>query len=86
MREKFFKYWVEVQLVTDIVNYLHPSFKKKYIVRLHQKYKKNFNLPHIGNEQHMTSTLEEMFNIYNTQICSNHVNQPSSSNPPKIRY
>jgi Domain of unknown function (DUF4413) len=40
MREKFLKYWDKVPLITIIVNYLHPSFKKKYTIRLLEQYKK----------------------------------------------
>jgi Domain of unknown function (DUF4413) len=65
MRDKFLKYWDEFPLVTILVNYLHPSFKKKYTIRLLERYKKNLNLPHIGEEQCVTSALEEMFNLYN---------------------
>jgi Domain of unknown function (DUF4413) len=86
MREKFLKYWDEVPLITIIVNYLHSSFKKKYTIRLLERYKKNLNLSHIGEEQRVTSTLEEMFNLYNTQLHANQTNQPSSSNPHNIRY
>jgi Domain of unknown function (DUF4413) len=39
MKEKFLKYWEEVPAVTIIANYFHPSFKKKYTVRLLQRYK-----------------------------------------------
>jgi Domain of unknown function (DUF4413) len=66
MREKFLKYWDELPLITIIVNYLHPSFKKKYTIRLLERYKKNLNLSHIGDEQRVASALEEMFNSYNT--------------------
>jgi hypothetical protein len=76
MREKFLKYWDEVPLITIIVNCLHSSFKKKYTIRL----------PHIGEEQHVTSALEKMFNLYNTQLHANQTNQPSSSNPRNIKY
>jgi Domain of unknown function (DUF4413) len=86
MREKFLKYWDEVPLVTILANCLHPSFKKKYTIRLLERYKKNLNLPHIGEEQRVTSALEEMFNLYNTQLHSNQTNHPSSSNPRNIRY
>jgi Domain of unknown function (DUF4413) len=90
MREKFLKYWDEVSLVTILVNCLNPSFKNnlnfKYSIRLFERYKNNLNLPHIGEEQRMTSALEEMFNLYNTQLHANQTNQPSSSNPHNIRY
>jgi Domain of unknown function (DUF4413) len=86
MREKFLKYWDEVSLITIIANYLHPSFKKKYTIKLLERYKKNLNLPHIGEEQRVTSALKEMFNLYNTQLHANQTNQPSSSNPCNIRY
>jgi Domain of unknown function (DUF4413) len=86
MREKFLKYWDEVPLITIIVNYLHPSFKKKYTIKLLERYKNNLNLSHIGEEQRVTSALEEMFNLYNTQLYANQTNQLSSSNPRNIRY
>jgi hypothetical protein len=37
-------------------------------------------------EQRVTSVLEEMFNLYNTQLHANQTNQSSSSNPRNIRY
>jgi hypothetical protein len=86
MREKFLKYWDEVPLVIILVNYLHLSFKKKYTIRLLKRYKKNLNLPHIGEEQRVTSALKEMFNLYNSQLHVNQTNQPYSSNPRNIRY
>jgi hypothetical protein len=86
MREKFLKHWDEVPLITIIVNYLHPSFKNMYTIRLLERYKKNLNLPHIGEEQRVTSALEEMFNLYNIQLHANQTNQPSSSNSRNIRY
>jgi Domain of unknown function (DUF4413) len=86
MREKFLKYWDEVPLITIIANYLHPSFKKKYTIKLLEQYKNNLNLSHIGEEQRVTSALEEMFNLYNTQLYANQTNQSSSSNPRNIRY
>jgi Domain of unknown function (DUF4413) len=86
MREKFLKYWDEVSLIIFIVNCLHPSFKKKYTIRLLERYKKNLNLPHIGEEQRVTSALEEMFNLYNTKLHANQTNRPSSSNSHNIRY
>jgi hypothetical protein len=86
MREKFLKCWDEAPLITILTNYLHPSFKKKYTIRLLERYKKNLNLPHIGEEQRVTSALEEIFNLYNTQLHANKTNQPSSSNPHNIRY
>jgi hypothetical protein len=63
IRDKFLKYWDEVPLVTILVNYLHPSFKKKYTIRLLEQYKKNLNLPHTREEQRVTSALEEIFNL-----------------------
>jgi Domain of unknown function (DUF4413) len=51
MREKFLKYWDKIPPVIILVNCLHPSFKKKYTIRLLERYKKNLNLPHIGEEQ-----------------------------------
>jgi Domain of unknown function (DUF4413) len=86
MREKFLKYWDKVPLIIIIVNYLHPSFKKKYTIKLLERYKKNLNLPHIGEEQRVTSALEKMFNLYNTQLHANQTNQSSSSNPHNTRY
>jgi Domain of unknown function (DUF4413) len=86
MREKFLKYWDEVPLITIIVNCLYPSFKKKYTIRLLDRYKKNLNLPHIGEERRVTYALEEMFNLYNTQLHANQTNHSSSSNPRNIRY
>jgi Domain of unknown function (DUF4413) len=86
MREKFLKYWDEVPLITIIANYLHPSFKKKYTIRLLERYKNNLNLPHIGKEQRVTSALKEIFNLYNTQLHANQTNQSSSSNLRNIRY
>jgi Domain of unknown function (DUF4413) len=86
MREKFLKYWNEVPLVTILVNCLHPSFKKKYTIRLLERYKKNLNLLHIGDEQRVTSTMKKMFNLYYTQLHANQTNQPFSSNPRNIRY
>jgi Domain of unknown function (DUF4413) len=86
MREKFLKYWDEVSLITIIVNCLHPSFKKKYTIRLLERYKKIFNLPHIGEEQRVTFALKEMFNLYKTQLHANQTNQSSFSNPHNIRY
>jgi hypothetical protein len=59
MREKFLKYCDKVPLVIILVNCLHPSFKKKYTIKLLERYKKNLNLPHIGEEQRVTSALEE---------------------------
>jgi Domain of unknown function (DUF4413) len=44
MKENFLKYWEEVPAVTIITNCLHPSFKKKYTVRLLQRYKQNLHL------------------------------------------
>jgi hypothetical protein len=84
--EKFLKYSDEVPLITIIVNCLHHSFKKKYTIRLLEQYKKNLNLPHIREEQCVTSALEEMFNLYNTQLHANQTHQSSSSNPRNIRY
>jgi Domain of unknown function (DUF4413) len=55
MREKFLKYWDEISLIIIIANCLHPSFKKKYTIRLLERYKKNLNLPHIREEQRVTS-------------------------------
>jgi hypothetical protein len=55
MREKFLKYWDEVPLITIIANCFHHLFKKKYTIRLLERYKKNLNLPHIGEEQRVTS-------------------------------
>jgi Domain of unknown function (DUF4413) len=75
MREKFLKYWDEVPLIIIIVNCLHPSFKKNHTIRLLEWYKKNLNLSHIGEEQRVTSVLEEMFNLYNTQLHANQTNQ-----------
>jgi Domain of unknown function (DUF4413) len=66
MREKFLKYYDEVPLVIILTNCLHPSFKKKYTITLLERYKKNLNVPHIGEEQPVTSAVEEMFNLYNT--------------------
>jgi Domain of unknown function (DUF4413) len=86
VREKFLKYWDEIPLITIIANFLHPSFKKKYNIRLLERYKKNLNLSHIREEQRVTSALEEMFNLYNTQLHANQMNQSSSSNPRNIRY
>jgi Domain of unknown function (DUF4413) len=86
MREKFLKYWDEIPLIAIFANCLHPSFKKKYTIRLFERYKKNLNLPHIREEQCVTSALEEMFNLYNTQLHANQTNQSSSSNPHNIRY
>jgi Domain of unknown function (DUF4413) len=86
MREKFLKYWDEIPLIIIIVNCLHPSFKKKYTIRLLERYKKNLNLLHIGEEQCVTFALEEMFNLYNTQLHTNQTNQSSSSNHRNIRY
>jgi Domain of unknown function (DUF4413) len=86
MREKFLKYWDDVPLIIIIINCLHPSFKKKYTIRLLERYKKDLNLPHIGEEQRVTSVLEEMFNLYNTKIHANQTNQSFSSNPRNIRY
>jgi hypothetical protein len=37
-------------LVIIIVNCLNPSFKKKYTIKLLERYKKNLNLPHIKDE------------------------------------
>jgi Domain of unknown function (DUF4413) len=59
MREKFLKYWDEIPLITIIANCLHPSFKKKYTIKLLERYKKNLNLSHIGEEQRVTSALEK---------------------------
>jgi hypothetical protein len=67
MREKFLKYWDKVPLVTILANCPHPLFKKKYTIRLLERYKKNLNLSHIGEEKRVASALEEMFNLYNTQ-------------------
>jgi hypothetical protein len=86
MREKFLKYWEDVPLIIIIINYFHPSFKKKYTIRLFQRYKKFFNLSHLGEEQRVTSALEEMFKLYNAQIHANQVNQSSYSNLRNIRY
>jgi Domain of unknown function (DUF4413) len=86
MREKFLQYWDEGLLIIIIVNYLHPSFKKKYTIRLLERYKKNLNLPYIGEEQRVTSALKEMFNLYNTHLYANQTNQSSSSNHRNIRY
>jgi Domain of unknown function (DUF4413) len=86
MRNKFLKYWDEVPLVTILANYLHPSFKKNYTIRLLELYKKNLNLSHTGEKQRVTSKLEEIFNLYNTQLHTNQTNQPSSSNPRNIMY
>jgi hypothetical protein len=71
MRDKFLKYWDKVPLVTILDNCIHPSFKKKYTIRLLERYKKNLNLSHTGEEQRVTSILEEMFNLYNTQLHAN---------------
>jgi Domain of unknown function (DUF4413) len=86
MTEKFLKYWDEVPLVIILANYLHPSFKKKYTIKLLKRYKKNLNLSHIEKEQRVTSALEKMFNLYNSQLHANQTNQPSFSNPCNIRY
>jgi Domain of unknown function (DUF4413) len=86
MREKFLKYWDGVPLITIIANCLNPSFKKKYTIRLFERYKNNLNLPHIGEEQRVTSALEEIFNLYNTRHHANQTNQSSSSIPRNIRY
>jgi hypothetical protein len=58
MTEKFLKYWDEISLVTILANYLHHSFKKKYIIRLVERYKKNLNLSYTGKEQRVTSALK----------------------------
>jgi hypothetical protein len=50
MREKFLKHWDEVPLIIILVNCLHPSFKKNYTIRLLEQYKKNLNLPYIGEK------------------------------------
>jgi Domain of unknown function (DUF4413) len=86
MREKFLKYWDEVPLIIIFANCLHPSFKIKYTIRLLERYKKNLNLPHIREGQRVTSALEKMFNLYNTELHVNQTNQPSFSNPHNIRY
>jgi Domain of unknown function (DUF4413) len=86
MREKFLKYWDKVPLIIILVNYLHPSFKRKYTIKMLERYKKNLNLLHMREEQRVISTLEEMFNLYNTQLHANQTNQPSFSNPHSIRY
>jgi Domain of unknown function (DUF4413) len=67
MKENFLKYWEEVSIVTIIINYLHPSFKKKYTVSLLQRYKYNLHLPTNEEENRVNSLLEEMFNIYNSR-------------------
>jgi hypothetical protein len=85
MRDKFLKYWDEIPLITIIVNCLHSSFKKKYTIRLFERYKKKLNLPHIGEEQRVTSALEEMFNLYNIQLHANRTNQSSYLNPRNIK-
>ena len=66
MKEKFLKYWEEVPAVTIIANCLHPSFKKKYTVRLLQRYKQNLHLRTNEEDNRVNSLLEEMFNIYNS--------------------
>jgi hypothetical protein len=86
MRDKFLKYWDEIPLVTILANYFHHSFKKKYTIKLLEQYKKNLNLPHTGEEQRVTSALEEIFNLYNTKLHANQTNQLSFSNPRNIRY
>jgi hypothetical protein len=86
IREKFLKYWDEIPLVIILANYLHHSFKKKYTIKLLERYKQNLNLSHIGEEQRVISALKEMLNLYNTQLHANQMNQPSSSNPRNIMY
>jgi hypothetical protein len=86
MREKFLKYCDEAPLITILANCLRLSFKKKYTIKLLERCKKNLNLPHIREEQCVTSALKKMFNLYNTQLHANQTNQPSSLNPRNIRY
>jgi hypothetical protein len=43
-------------------------------------------LPNTGEEQRVTSALEDIFNLYNAQIYVNQMNQHSSSIPRNIRY
>ena len=76
MKEKFLKYWEEVPLVTIIANCLHPSFKKKFTVKMLQRYKHNLHLDHTMEEPRVNAALEEMFNLYNSR---RNANQPSSS-------
>jgi Domain of unknown function (DUF4413) len=78
MRDKFLKYWEVISLITIIANYLQPSFKKKYTIKLLERYKNNLNLSQTGEEQRVTSTLENILNLYNTQFYVNQTNQPSS--------
>ena len=82
MKEKFLKYWEEVPAVTIIANYLHPSFKKKYTVRLLQRYKQNLHLRTNEEDNRVNSLLEEMFNIYNSR---RNTNNPSTTDR-NIRY
>jgi uncharacterized protein YdiU (UPF0061 family) len=82
MKEKFLKYWEEVPAVTIIANCLHPSFKKKYTVRLLQRYKQNLHLRTNEEDNRVNSLLEEMFNIYNSR---RNTNNPSTTDR-NIRY
>jgi hypothetical protein len=60
-------------------NGFYLSFKKKYIVKFLERYKKisNFVTQHGGTR--VTSELEEIFTLYNYQLHINELNQPSSS-------
>jgi Domain of unknown function (DUF4413) len=76
MKDKFLKYWEETPAMTIIASCLHPSFKKKYIVLILQRYKNNLRLPYTEEEARVSSLLEDMFNIYNSR---RNINQVSSS-------
>jgi Domain of unknown function (DUF4413) len=82
MKEKILKYLEEIPTVIIIANYLHPSFKKKYTIRLLQRYKQNLRLRTNEEENRVNSLLEEMFNIYNSR---RNTNDPSTTGH-NIRY
>jgi len=82
MKDKFLKYWEEVPLVTIIANCLHPAFKKRYTIKMLQRYKQNLNLDSTKEEARVNSALEDMFNLYN----SRRTDQPSSSHDVRYEY
>jgi hypothetical protein len=66
MREKFLKYWDKVPLITIIANCLQHSFKKKYTIKLFERYKKNLNFTTYRGGTTCDIHIGKMFNLYNT--------------------
>ena len=67
MKEKFLKYWEDVPLLTIAANCLHPTYKKRWTVKILHMYYRNLDITRTNVDQVVTIAIEGLYNAYNAR-------------------